>query len=513
MDNTSMTMSASESVPGRSFRKVLRDVFSFPVFLGAALSAGAVAATLWEKAPLVAGTLFVEGDTWWHVAVGERILSTHTWPSVDIYSFTALGAPWIAYEWLGEVAMAAAARLGGLHGLAVLLVSLCVAFVLLTYYYAWLVSGHHLAAAVAAALVTPVARACFTMRPQMIAYCFLLLTLICLERFRQGCAHCLWALPAIVLAWVNTHSSFLFGLFVLGLYWAAGLFRFRCGFLRAERWTPPQRRRLLFVSLLSLLATLLTPYGTQLAAHPVKYAFGAPYITRVFTEWQALDFSAPFARWFLALLLLALVCQVVSPVVYRLEILALLVVAVVESCLHARFLIIFASVYAPVLATLAARHLPAYRRAEDHPVVNALLVGAIAFGVAASIPSAARLDSALRCTFPVAAVQYLRQTRLPPRLFNEDTWGGFLIWSLGPEHKVFIDGRGEAYENNGVIADYLRIVGDLDAAPALLRKYRIAACLLHRGSPLAALLAVSPDWRRAYADDQSAIFVREDRTP
>ena len=55
----------------------------------------------------------VDPDMWWHVKVGEGILATHHWPTMDPYSFTVAGQPWIAYEWLGEVLLAAANRLGG----------------------------------------------------------------------------------------------------------------------------------------------------------------------------------------------------------------------------------------------------------------------------------------------------------------------------------------------------------------------------------------------------------------
>src|ERR1035441_6500729 len=74
-------------------RGLLRKIFSFPVFLGALLVAGTVAVTTWENAPIVAGTLFEEGDIWWHVAVAQRILSTYHWPHTDIYSFTAFNTP------------------------------------------------------------------------------------------------------------------------------------------------------------------------------------------------------------------------------------------------------------------------------------------------------------------------------------------------------------------------------------------------------------------------------------
>src|ERR1017187_3869137 len=158
------------SLPGSSLRRI----FSFPVFLAAVLAAGAFGATTWKDAPIPAGKIFVEGDTWWHTAVGERILSTHLWPTTDPYSFTVHGNPWMANEWLGEVVMAIAVRWGGLQGLAALLVLLAIAVALLIYYYAWLRSGNAKAAAVATALVLPLAAATFTLRPQMLGSVFLL---------------------------------------------------------------------------------------------------------------------------------------------------------------------------------------------------------------------------------------------------------------------------------------------------------------------------------------------------
>jgi hypothetical protein len=67
----------------KGVREQLRRVFSFPVFVGAMVSlAAALVTTLWEPGPVIAGRVVVEGDTWWHLVVGERILSTHTWPTV-----------------------------------------------------------------------------------------------------------------------------------------------------------------------------------------------------------------------------------------------------------------------------------------------------------------------------------------------------------------------------------------------------------------------------------------------
>ena len=485
-------------------------LFSFPVFLGACLVAGAFANASFTD--VAAGKIFAEGDTWWHIVVGERILSTHTWPTTDPYSFTVPGNPWIAYEWLGEVVMALAMRLGGLSGLAVLLVILAALLTLLLYHYAWLLSGNVKAATAASAVVLPLAGFFFTLRPQLLAYIFLLITLICLEHFRRGRSKALWVLPGVFLIWVNTHGSFVVGLFVMGLYWACGLVSFHHGRLVAERWTPRQRRQLLATLLCCVLALLVTPYGTRLATYPLELLLQQPHVTSDITEWQPLNFSTPYGHWFLALLLVAFLSQVLSPVVYRLEILALFLFTILESFLHARFLIFFVLVFAPILATYLARWTPPYEAQKDHPWVNAALTALILWLIVACFPSRKTLDHALAIAYPVGAVDYLRQHPVPAGMFNEDDWGGFLVWSLGPQHRVFIDGRADIYEYGGVLLDYIRIISLDRNVSSLLQGYGLKACLLHRGIPLETYLSTLAGWERAYQDQSSVIFVRKKGT-
>lgn len=487
----------------------MRKVISFPVFLGAALAAGAFAVTAWDQAPVPGGKIFAEGDTWWHTAVGARILSTGAWPKTDPYSFTVHGNPWIAYEWLGEVCMSLSARLGSLQGMAGLLILLSISFVLLLYYYAWLRSRNPLASAVAVALLLPMEAAAFTLRPQLLGYIFLLVTLICLERFKQGNSKALWVLPGVFVLWVNTHGSFVLGLLIIGLYWSSGLVSFRCGGLVADLWGAKQRRHLLLISLLCVLGLMVTPYGARLAAYPFEFMFAQPDIPTLITEWQPLDFSLPFGMAFLLVVLALAILQVVFPRPYKLEVLTLLVFTAFESCVHGRFLIFFASVSAPVLAAYLADWLPAYDAAHDRYVLNAALIAVMAWGLLAFFPSQARLQEMLGRTFPVRAVEYLRAHPIPGGMFNEDTWGGYLIWSRGPDPKVFIDGRADIYEYGGVLADCVRIIQLDPQTFLLLQKYGIKACLLHRNTPLGILLAASPEWQRVYEDRISTIFARK----
>src|SRR5579862_9270703 len=193
---------------------VFRRIFCFQVLLGTTLAI----CVLLTTSSAASGRLFGEGDSWWHIATGQNILSTWSLPRTDSYSFTAHGTPWMAYEWLGEVVMALAARWDSLQGLQILLVILAVVLVLLTYGYAWIRSGNPLASAAAVAILLQVEQPMFTLRPQLIGYIFLLLTLISLDLFKQGRLKSLWFLPLIFLFWVNTHGSFVLGFFFLGCY-------------------------------------------------------------------------------------------------------------------------------------------------------------------------------------------------------------------------------------------------------------------------------------------------------
>jgi hypothetical protein len=441
--------------------------------------------------------------------VGQKILAEGKWPTTDPFSFTVSGNDWMAYEWLGEVLMGFSTRWGWLIGPTVLLIALSASFMLLLYYYAYLRSRNVKAAFVACALVLPVAQAFFALRPQLVGYNFLLLTLICLEHYRRGRRRPVWLLPILFLVWVNTHGTFIFGLLVLGLFWASGFVEFRKGGLVAERWTPSQRRQLASVLLLCLLVLPLTPYGTRLAAYPLVMSLSQPINVANIQEWQPISFNLFMGKLFLSLLLVFFLGQVISPLKYRLQDAALLLFAAYAACVHLRFVCLFLLVFTPLLATLLARWVPPYQVAKDRFVLNAALLAMIAVGLVAFFPSDRKLQRLAEERYPLKAVEYLRSHPVSGPMLNEYGWGGYLIWALSPQHKVFIDGRADIYEYAGVLSDYLSIVRLEPRTLTLLRTYGVESCLIQRKAPLGTLLAALPDWEQVYADDVSVLFVRK----
>jgi hypothetical protein len=95
-------------------------------------------------------------------------------------------------------------------------------------------------------------------------------------------------------------------------------------------------------------------------------------------------------------------------------------------------------------------------------------------------------------------------------MYNNYGFGGYMIWALDGQHKVFIDGRGDVYERSGVFSDYLSISELAPNALLLLNAYNVRSCLIERDEPLTTLLAAAPDWREVYHDNLSVIFERKE---
>ena len=479
---------------------VLRRVSSFSALL-AMLLVTALCVSLRE--------FRVDPDVWWHIKFGRDILLTHHWPTTENFSFTAPGAPWMEYEWLGDVLLAAADRAWGLRGLMLLDFALGSAVLLALYGLASLRSHNSKAAFVTCGLFLLLAAIPFNLRPQMLGYLFLTLTLIILERFRQGRRGTLWLLPGLFLVWVNTHGTFVVGLFAFLVYGISGLLKFRLGNLESAPWAPRERVRLGFALFASLVALIITPYGTRLVGYVLEIMFMRPLNIASIQEWRPMPFDLDFGKLFLALLIGFVLAQVVLRLTWQLPEVILFLVGIAEACIHVRMLLLFVPFAVPLFAVILSRWIPPYDPGKDKYALNALLMIAVVVGLVLFFPSQAQLESYVAERWPEKAVRYIEQHALPGPMYNTYGYGGYLDYVFDGRRKVFIDGRTDAYELNGVLADYMNIARVSTNALALLRLYRVQSCLLHRDEPLATLLAASSQWEKVYADEQSELFIRK----
>ncbi len=165
-------------------------------------------------------------------------------------------------------------------------------------------------------------------------------------------------------------------------------------------------------------------------------------------------FNLAGGKIFLALLLGFVVAQIAFRYTWNLAELALFLFGTVMACLHIRFLLVFVPFFTPILAVMTARWMRGYDARKDRFILNAALMAVVVSDSCVISRREPNSEELFPRNGPVNAVEYLNTHEVPGPMYNAYGFGGYLVWTRGPEHKVFIDGRGDVYERGGVFADY-----------------------------------------------------------
>jgi hypothetical protein len=125
-----------------------------------------------------------------------------------------------------------------------------------------------------------------------------------------------------------------------------------------------------------------------------------------------------------------------------------------------------------------------------------------------------------RKRYPAGAVDFLKANKIHGNMFNPYDWGGYLIWSLYPDYKVFIDGRGlieeVLFQSEAISHVHPTFIGGLPEWKAFLQAYNanfIITSSVNEFSgklgPLVPELIKDPEWHLIYMDDISLIFLKD----
>ncbi len=209
-------------------------------------------------------------DTWWHLAAGRWIVEHRRVPWLDPLSYTAHDHPWINVQWLFDVLVYGLYQTGGPSLLVIMSAVVwgsAIALMLLNV-------RRHIGGVTAAALASVaivVAQERFAIRPEMVTYLLLQVTLWLYATGRRPDDRRLWALPAVMAVWANCHSLFVVGAVVVGCHMASAV-------VADQRWLPAGwrpsldplvRRRIVTTGLVAIAAPLLNPFGWRGATFPL----------------------------------------------------------------------------------------------------------------------------------------------------------------------------------------------------------------------------------------------------
>jgi hypothetical protein len=434
-----------------------------------------------------------DGDTFFHIAAGTRMLADHAILYRDPFSYTFAGEPWPAHEWLAEVVMALSYRLDGWSGVLFL-------FALASAATAGLLA-HHLGRWLdwpAQAIVAVLALSCMTpsllARPHLLALPLLELWVAGLVIARSERRAPSYALLPLMTLWVNIHGTFLLGLALVG---AMGLE----AALDEKNRVATLRDWGLFGAG-ALVAALLNPHFLSGVLFPISL-MGTAGLANV-AEWQPTDFSQlqPFG-----LVVLAGIYFLVTRGVKLLPLRALtILVLLCMALLHQRHQIVFALAAPLLLAkpiSLGKRTSLELSAALAGIFATLALLLIIVLGWLRIFVPLSRVDSPVA---PITALQHVPAELRSEHVLNDYSFGGYLIFA---GVRPFVDSRVELY-GDAFLSRYAKIIEPNAATVrATLGIYDIRWTILGRHSPTLRVMDGLPGWHRLYADEFAVVHIRD----
>jgi len=476
----------------------------------------------------------------WHIRTGQQILATHAVPRVDSFSSTMTGKPWFAWEWLYDLAVGQLESTLGLNGV-VWLTAVVIAAVFAWMFRLLIARGVNLLAALVLVLLALWASTIhFLARPHVLSWLFTLAWFVILDSSERECfgepgagtgagsrrnGRWLWALPLLMLVWVNVHGGFLVGFVLLGIFLAGAAWTwFGAKEARIEELLLKiaARRRawsLAWVGLLSGAASLINPYGWKLHQHVYSYLSNRFLMDHI-DEFQSPNFHGLAQKCFLALLLITVAVLALRGRELRLSQGLTVLFAVYAGLYASRNIpvsaILLVMVVGPIMPVVGFGReffgrmsaVEAWLRGHVWAIVAVVVTLLIAVNggrVGSNLLMDAHFDPK---RMPVEAVNYLEKSELNGPVLSPDYWGGYLIYRLYPKTRVVVDDRHDFYGDE-FFKSYLKIMHVERGWEESLDAQGASCVLLPRDAALASMLAETRGWRVIYSDDVAILFVRE----
>jgi hypothetical protein len=336
----------------------------------------------------------------------------------------------------------------------------------------------------------------------------------------------LMPLPFIMLLWANMHGGFIVGIALLLCYLIAEWVKY---FLK-KFGIPLSIGHLKLLSgviIVSILFSLINPNTYTVIPFLVELESGAYKGMIVEAMSPVLLFRSGFYEIqffiFFALLFVCLLLFLVRMKNLDLTDVMVFALLAVTSLSIARFIPFFAPLailmiarYGQSLIQKVPKVWETIRRNIEVPLNSFLIIVFILMLINGDLFKKGIKGS----RYPEGAVRFLKENRVSGNMFNPYVWGGYLIWSLYPDYKVFVDGRGLIpevfFQEVRVLEASQKPVEGLPEWKAFLNAYKVNFIITFsvgnfsgRIVPLIPALLNDPEWHLVYMDNISLIFMRD----
>ena len=470
-------------------------------------------------------------DAGWQMATGRYVVEHHSIPRTDFMSYTATGQPWVYPAFSGVILYLVFAKLGwaGLSWFCAIVAAFITSMV---------TRCRAMGTAALTVLAIPVIADRATPRADLFTLLLMPAFLLVLLDARSSEKPKLWLLPVMMVAWVNTHPGFFFGLALLVWYVVAELMDRNFQALRRNaRWL-----------LVTAASVLLNPWGMKVFAQ-----WGAIFLAILRPHASGADglrmeaFIGEFSPTRFSLLSLFGTSGLLQAMVTAVIVLGaagavfalwqrrfaeslLLIGATYGALRYLRF----QALAALVIVIVAGRILDEWLTTKDEApelwlrrlrTAAAIACIAVALVFAAQYvsdryyvmsSSTSEFGAGLSWWFPERAAEFMKSEKIPGQLFHEYGVGGFVALRFAPEYPDYIDGRGNPFGPKLFIEEGLLSHDPPDSAAwqevADRRGINTLMFTLGRfgglGSVDLAGFCRSQNWRPVYFDDVSIVLLR-----
>lgn len=450
------------------------------------------------------------GEIIWSAPAEERESLLHS----NFYSYTSSKAPFINHHWLAGLVYFGIYNLAGFVGLSYFNLFLILSSIFILYLFAAKQWGFW-PATLGVLSVAPFFVGRTEVRPEAFTYLLFVIyfCLLWLWHNRKLSTKWLWVLPILQLIWVNLHIGFAFGAFLVSLFVLNELILLI--FKKENRF-----KSIFWLAVGTALATLINP----------NFLAGAFYPLNIFNNYgyRVLENQSV---WFLENL------GLVQPYFWIWKILALvmivnLILLGLKSYRESKFWLI-TSLWLTFLALsfLAIRNMALFglvsllgtawilnqskSRHRSILIVVFICFSLYGFGQVVSITKnygETKGVGILPNSF--ASTEFFIDNKIEGPIFNNYDIGGFLIFGLFPNQKVFVDNRPEAYAKDFFDRVYIPIQEEAGEWQKAEEDYKFNAVFFsHRdntpwGQKFLVRLIDDRAWAPVFADNYAIIFLK-----
>lgn len=468
-----------------------------------------------------------DGDIWFHIAYGRYLLENHTLiPDHSVFSWTPATNGIIYCAWFSEIIFYLLYEAGGLPML---------------YAFRYLVIGMFIVLAVSLLkrsrlalspvtmliLMTGILMSYAGLRIKAELFSFLFMTVFVWTWFTIKARPdknwiLLYFFPAILFLWANSHGGFILGLVFLAFMGVGELLNYIAG---SSRLLTPRFRKHLFIALcLCFLSIFLTPYGLQYIAQLGNDLILNPEEfknhMKTIAEYQSIFFpQASHFHFKDYLVVAAMIFSSLAAIQFKKNKIdwAILLVNIGFILLYIKYIratyfwgiiFVFSSFF--IIREISQSRSKEYTENFARLSVSCLAgIIVIFFGLRAHFQAFTMPSIGFNQDYiiPAAETEYVRKNCPGLVIGNDYYCGSYLLWSLWPTRKVFIDARYFPYKQ--WYHEYYEFAWSPDKKldDLFLSKYRADIWILAYDTPVLNYFVSSPDWRLVYYGSSACVFI------